>query len=71
MLNKLRIDEAAAAINLLSATEGFDNCSQACANTPVGITKPPKGSADPLFFAPTNRGGRTEPKLMEVIGSIF
>ena len=39
-------------------------------NTPEGITKPPKGSADPLCFVPANSGGNTEPKLIAVIGSI-
>ena len=69
MLNRLRIDSAVAAINLLSAREGLEMLSQAFANEPDGIIKPPKGSAEPLFFDPTNSGGKIEPKLIEVIGS--
>ena len=69
-LNKFRIDVAAAADNLLSRWDAADKRKQALPIAPAGIAKPPKGSAEPLCFAPARSGGRTEPKLIAIIGSI-
>ena len=65
----MRIDVAAAAINFESALAGFESWMHWVANVPLGITKPPRGNAEPEILFPASKGGRTEPREIASMGS--
>ena len=68
-LSRFLTEVAARDINFESVIDGFETNSQDLLRALFGNFKPPSGSALPIDFFPTIRGGRTDPILIARIGS--